>query len=73
LDAFGEGLVLQNFCYALANNDAGRMGVAGGNLLQRALPRGSSGGPEFLINWRWCNHCLISLLREVKRFFVHPR
>jgi hypothetical protein len=38
LEAFGEGLVLQNFCHALANNDAGRMGVAAGNLLQRALP-----------------------------------
>jgi hypothetical protein len=49
LEAFGEGLVLQNFCHALANNDAGRMSVAGGNLLQRALPRGSSGGADFLI------------------------
>jgi hypothetical protein len=49
LEAFGEGLVLQNFCHVLANNDAGRMGVAGGNLLQPALPRGSSGGADFLI------------------------
>jgi hypothetical protein len=32
LEAFGEGLVLQNFCHAFANNDAGRMAVAGGNL-----------------------------------------
>jgi hypothetical protein len=32
----------------LANNDAER-GVAGGNLLQRALPRGSSDGADFLI------------------------
>jgi hypothetical protein len=38
LEVFGEGLVLQDFCHALANNDAGRMGVAAGNLLQRALP-----------------------------------
>jgi len=38
LEAFGEGLVLQNFCHALANNDAGRLGVAAGNLLQRPLP-----------------------------------
>jgi len=49
LEASGEGLVLQNFCHALANNDAGRMDVAGGNLLQRALPRGSSAGADFLI------------------------
>jgi hypothetical protein len=49
LEAFGEGLVLQNFCHALANNDAGRMGVAGGNLLHRALPRGGSGTADFLI------------------------
>jgi hypothetical protein len=48
LEAFGEGLALQNFCHALVNNDAGR-GVAGGNLLQRVLPRGSSGGADFLI------------------------
>jgi hypothetical protein len=48
LEAFGEGLALQNFCHALVNNDAGR-GVAGGNLLQRALPRGSSGRADFLI------------------------
>jgi hypothetical protein len=48
LEAFGEGSALQNFCHALANNDAER-GVAGGNLLQRALPRGSSGGADFLI------------------------
>jgi hypothetical protein len=40
LEAFGDGLVLQNFCHALANNDAGRMGVAGGNLLPRALQQG---------------------------------
>jgi hypothetical protein len=46
LEAFGEGLVLQNFCHALANHDAGRMGVAGGNLLQRAPPRA---GPVELI------------------------
>jgi hypothetical protein len=39
----------RNFCHARANNDAGRMGVAGGNLLQRALPRGGSGGADFLI------------------------
>jgi hypothetical protein len=48
LEAFGEGLVLQNFCHALANNDAGRMGVAGGNLRPRALQQGSSGGADFL-------------------------
>jgi hypothetical protein len=43
LEAFGEGLVLQNFCHAFANNDPGRMAVAGGNLLQRAPPRCGSG------------------------------
>jgi hypothetical protein len=52
LEAFGEDSALQNFCHALANNDAER-GVAGGNLLQRALPRalprGSSDGADFLI------------------------
>jgi hypothetical protein len=48
LEAFGEGSALQNFCHALANHDAER-GVAGGNLLQRTLPRGSSGGADFLI------------------------
>jgi hypothetical protein len=72
LEAFGEGLVLQNFCHALANNDAGRMGVAGGNLLPRALQQGSSCGSDFLIG-DGVNHCLISLLREVKRNFVQPR
>jgi hypothetical protein len=71
LEAFGEGLLLQNFCHALANNDAGRMSVAGGNLLQRALPRGSSCGADFLIG-DGVNHWLISLLREVKRIlFIH--
>jgi hypothetical protein len=50
LEAFGGGLVLQNFCHALAKNDAGRMSIAGGNLLQRALPRGGSGGADFLIS-----------------------
>jgi hypothetical protein len=48
LEAFS--LVLQKFCHALANNEAGRMSVAGGNLLQRALPRGGSRGAEFLIS-----------------------
>jgi len=50
LEAFGEGLVLQNFCHALANNDAGRMSVAPGNLVQRALPRGGFREAEFLIS-----------------------
>jgi hypothetical protein len=31
LHASGEGFVLHNFCHALADHDAGRMGVAGGN------------------------------------------
>jgi hypothetical protein len=48
LEAFGEDSALQNFCHVLANNDAER-DVAGGNLLQRALPRGSSDGADFLI------------------------
>jgi hypothetical protein len=50
LEAFGEGLVLQNVCHVLANNDAGRMGVAGGNLLQRAPLRGSSAEADLLID-----------------------
>jgi hypothetical protein len=50
LEAFGQGLVLQNSCHALANNDAGHMSVAGGKLLQRALPRGGSGGVDCLIS-----------------------